>query len=76
MKQHKIKRKGKKFYPMYRGWSTMWCWGKYNRMDTWIPESQAGLSDDYWYLYFHSLEDAMKFVDQYKIIRSKDDYKL
>lgn len=75
--RHKIKRKGEKFYPMYRDGSTMWLWKKYHIINDWVaPESEKAISDDYGNIYFKNMKDVMAFVDRYKVIKSKDNYKL
>lgn len=49
---HKIKRKGEKFYPMYRGWSTFWFWKHYVK--------------DYWTVVYNSIKGAIIYIDKEK----------
>jgi hypothetical protein len=75
MTRHRVKQKGLKFYPQWRGWGTLWIWGSFDYWQTKFTLNDQ-YSDNSRRIYFKTLERAMEYVDEDKKRKVNKNYNM
>jgi len=70
MTTHRIKQRGLKFYPQFRGWVTLWIWSSFDCLEIdyapIFPPNVCVSYDEENRIYYLTIEQAALFIDESK----------